>query len=325
MPSVEVVADTFGERERAVRAAGIAGLGSALPPALVGTAQIAGRVGVDPQWIVRRTGIESRRWLAPEATVAELAASAGRSALADADVAPGELDAVLVATATADHVMPAAAPLVAHALGAQDAMAWDVGLACTGFLATLVQGAGLIESGRAERVLVIAAEALSRVTDHADHKTAALFGDGAGAVLLEPAGRLRLRSSVLRADAQDAETLMVGHRERLVRMDGPLVFRRAVAAMEARCLEVLDESGLGIDDVDLVVPHQANARITLALRERLGLPADRVADTIAHHGNTGAASIPLALAEVPRPLPDRILLTAFGAGFASGAMLVEAA
>jgi 3-oxoacyl-[acyl-carrier-protein] synthase-3 len=305
----------------------MAGLGCALPEGAVPTGDIAARVGVEPEWIIRRTGIASRRRLAPGATIADLAERAGRAALDDAGVDGADLDAVLVATASADHVMPAAAPLVASRLGATAAMAWDVNLACTGFLAALEQAAALIESGRAEHVLVIAAEALSRVTDHTDRKTAALFGDGAGAAVLSPGGRMRLGHSVLRAQGDDVGALVVGHEDRLVRMDGQVVFQRAVAAMERCCRDVLAAAGLEPGDVDLVVPHQANARITVTLADRLGVPAERVVDAIAHVGNTGAASIPLALDEARRDgrLPDRglLLLTAFGAGFASGAVLVE--
>jgi 3-oxoacyl-[acyl-carrier-protein] synthase-3 len=307
--------------------AGIAGLGAALPETTIDTAAIAARVGVEPEWVVRRTGIAERRRLQPGQRVTELAVDAALAALADAGLAAGELDAVIVATASADEVMPNAAPLVAGAIGADRAMAWDTGLACTGFLAALEQAAALIESGRAEHVLAIAAEGLSRITDHDDRKTASLFGDGAGAAVVTTGGALRLANGRLRADARDAGALLVAHDDRFVRMDGQLVFQRAVAAMEESCRAVLAAAGLEPLDVDLVIPHQANARITAALRERLGLPAERVVDTIAQHGNTGAASIPLALAQARAdgrvPTFGRLLLTAFGAGFASGALLVE--
>jgi 3-oxoacyl-[acyl-carrier-protein] synthase III len=313
---------------RGVRvAAGITGLGAALPATSIPTDDVAARVGVEPEWILRRTGIAARRHLTPDATLTDLATEAARAALDDAGIDGADLDAVLVATASADQVMPAAAPLVAQRLGAAAAMAWDVNLACTGFLAGLEQGAALIESGRATTVLVIAAEALSRVTDHTDRKTAALFGDGAGAAVLAPGGPMRLGHSVLRAEGDDLGALVVDHDERLVRMDGQVVFQRAVAAMERCCTDVLAAAGVTVDDVDLVVPHQANKRITLSLSERLGLPADKVVDAIGEVGNTGAASIPLALDEARREgrVPDEglLLLTAFGAGFASGAVLIE--
>src|SRR3954471_8432653 len=202
------------------RAAGIAGMGTALPAAAVETTDIAAQVGVEPEWILRRTGIASRRRLPAGATLTDLAIDAAQTAIDDARVDAAALDAVLVATATADEIMPAAAPLVAHALGAGRAMAWDVNLACTGFLAGLEQGAALIESGRADTVLVIAAEALSRLTDHTDRKTAALtahtarktaalFGDGAGAAVLTAGGPLRLGRSVLRAEGDEHGSLVV--------------------------------------------------------------------------------------------------------------------
>lgn len=313
---------------RVATRAAIAGLGCALPADAVPTARIAAHVGVEPEWILRRTGIASRRRLHREATLADLATEAALAALDDAGTAAADLDAVLVATASADDVMPAAAPLVATRLGARRAMAWDVNLACTGFLAGVEQGAALVESGRARQVLVIAAELLTRVTDHDDRKTAALFGDGAGAVVLSADGALRLGPSVLGAEADDARALVIGHDERLVRMDGQAVFSHAVDGMERCCRQLLADAGLTPGDVDLVVPHQANARITTALAHRLGLREAQVVDAIAEVGNTGAASIPLALGQARREgrLPERgrILLTAFGAGFAYGAVLLDA-
>jgi 3-oxoacyl-[acyl-carrier-protein] synthase III len=314
-------------RTRAAQRVGIAGLGVAMPEGSVSTATIAERVGVEPEWITRRTGIHARRHLAPGATIADLGEQAARAALAEAGIGAGELDAVLVATASADEVMPCAAPLIAGRIGAGRAMAWDVNLACTGFLAGLEQGAALIESGRATNVLVIAAEALSRVTDHADRKTAALFGDGAGAVVLAPGGSLALGRSILFTEADEDRALVIAHDDRLVRMDGQVVFARAVTAMERCCRTVIEDAGLRAEDIDLVVPHQANARITTALADRLGLAPERVVDAIGDVGNTGAASIPLALETARRdgrvPETGLLLFTAFGAGFAAGALLVE--
>jgi 3-oxoacyl-[acyl-carrier-protein] synthase-3 len=312
---------------RPLRRAGIAGLGSALPAMSVPTSDIAAHVGVEPEWITRRTGIHGRRHLAPGATIADLGEQAGRAALADAGIDGAELDVLLVATSSADEVMPCASALIAGRLGASGAMAWDVNLACSGFLAGLEQGAALIESGRATNVLVIAAEALWSVTDHDDRKTAGLFGDGAGAVVLTPGGAMALGQSLLFTEADEDRALVIGHDDRLVRMDGQVVFARAVAGMERACRSVLADAGLTPGDLDLVVPHQANARITVALADRLGLAPERVVDAIAQVGNTGAASIPLALdaARADGRLPDEgiILLTAFGAGFAAGAVVVE--
>jgi len=314
-------------RTHAAQRVGIAGLGVAMPEGSVSTSTIAERVGVEPEWITRRTGIHARRHLAPGATIADLGERAARDALAEAGIDAGELDAVLVATASADEVMPCAAPLIAGRIGAGRAMAWDVNLACTGFLAGLEQGAALIESGRAATVLVIAADALSRVTNHDDRKTAALFGDGAGAVVLTPGGGLALGRSILFTEADEDRALVIAHDDRLVRMDGQVVFARAVAAMERCCRTVIEDAGLVPADIDLVVPHQANARITTALADRLGLAPERVVDAIGDVGNTGAASIPLALEAARRdgrvPETGLLLFTAFGAGFAAGALLVE--
>jgi 3-oxoacyl-[acyl-carrier-protein] synthase-3 len=324
MSLLDVTTDSRADdRDRRSTRAGIAGLAAAVPAGIVNNPEIADRIGVDPEWIVRRTGIVSRHRLSEGETLTDLCVAAARDALDSAGVCAGDLDAVLVATSSSDHVMPQAAPLLAHALGARDAMAWDVGLACTGFLAGLEQGAALVESGRAGAVLLVAAEALSRVTDHDDRRTAALFGDGAGAAVILAGGSWSLGPSMIRADATDAGALIIDHDERLVRMDGQLVFQRAITSMEAACRHVLDRAELTIDDIDLVVPHQANARITAALSERLGIEDARVADNIASVGNTGAASIPLALAQTPAPEQGWMLLTAFGSGFAYGATLVE--
>ncbi len=304
-------------------AVGIAGLGHAVPIGVVSTADVAWGLGIEPEWITRRTGIETRPRAADGQRLDALAIDAGRAALDDAGIDGAEIDLVLVATCTADEVMPNAAPLVAGALGCDGAMSWDVGLACTGWIAAVLTASSLIETGRAQTALVIGAETLSRITDHTDRKTAALFADGAGAVVLKAGGRAALRGSVLRTDARDAQALRVDPLERKVRMDGQLVFQRAIAGMESCCRDVLAEAGVDLADVVLVVPHQANARITTALAERLGLDAERALSTIDHHGNTGAASIPLALSEHGMPATGHVLLTAFGSGFASAALLLE--
>ncbi len=242
------------------RAAGIAGLGAALPGRVVDNAEIAERIGVAPEWIVRRTGIASRRRIGDDESITELSGRAATQALDQAGIAAADLDAVLVATSSAEALMPHASPVLVSALGATRAMTWDIGLACTGFLAGLEQGAALVESGRAETVLLVAVDALSRFVDHDDRATAALFGDAAGAVVITAGGAWRIGESVLRADATDADALNIPHATRIVQMDGQLVFQRALAGMESACREVLHRSGLTIDDIDLVVPHQANAR-----------------------------------------------------------------
>jgi 3-oxoacyl-[acyl-carrier-protein] synthase III len=309
------------------RTAGITGFGRALPDTVIDNATIAERIGVEPAWITKRTGISARRRNADGEGLADLAVRAGRRALDAAGLDAAYVDAVLVATSSADDIVPQAAPMVAGALGADRAMAWDIGLACTGFLAGLQQGAALIESGRANTVLLIGADVLgSSHTDHDDRQTAALFGDGAAAAVLAPGGPASIGPVVLGADAQ-RDVLYIDRTESVVRMEGRLVYQQAIDHMERSCRQLLEVAHLDIDDIDLVIAHQANGRIINAVRERFGLKPERVADYVADLGNTSAASIPLALslAEDDRRLPLRgghVLLTAFGAGFSWGAALL---
>jgi len=307
------------------RSAGITGFGRALPATVVENAPIAARIGVEPEWITKRTGISARRRSAEGEGLSELAVEAGQRALEAAGLSAAYVDAVLVATSSADDIVPQAAPIVAGALGADRAMAWDVGLACTGFLAGLQQGAALIESGRANTVLLIGADVLSRYTDHDDRKTAALFGDGAAAAVLAPGGPASIGPIVLGANSQ-RDVLFIDRDQSLLLMEGRLVYEQAIDRMERSCRDLLELAELGIDDIDLVIAHQANGRIINAIRERFGLEPDRVADYVADLGNTSAASVPLALslAEDDGRLPQRghVLLTAFGAGFSWGAALL---
>lgn len=309
------------------RTAGIIGFGRALPPTIVENGPIAARIGVEPAWITKRTGISARRRAADGEGLSDLAIEAGSRALAAAGLNPAYVDAVLVATSSSDDVVPQAAPIVAGALGCDRAMAWDVGLACTGFLAGLQQGAALIESGRANTVLLIGADVLGgRYTDDDDRQTSALFGDGAGAAVLAPGGPASIGDVVLGASA-DRDVLYIDRTDNVVRMEGRLVYQQAIDHMEGSCRQLLALAQLEIEDIDLVIAHQANGRIINAVRERFGLAPERVADYVADLGNTSAASIPLALslAEDDRRLPaagGHVLLTAFGAGFSWGAALL---
>ncbi len=310
------------------RTAGNAGFGRELPATVVDHAPIAARIGVEPAWITKRTGISQRRRSADGEGLTELAIEAGARALAAAAVDAADVDAVLVATSSSDDIVPQAAPLVAGALGADRAMSWDVGLACTGFLAGLQQGAALIESARASIVLLIGADILTRYTDFDDRRTAALFGDGAGAALLTrvaaPGG---IGSVVLGADGSHLDTLFASRERAVIEMDGPEVFRHAVTRMTEATLAACERSGLPLEDVDLFVYHQANARILRAVGQRLELDPAKVIDCIGPHGNTSAASIPIALDAARRDgrLFDgaRMVMAAFGAGFTWGGAVVE--
>jgi 3-oxoacyl-[acyl-carrier-protein] synthase III len=303
-------------------ATGIAGVGAALPPRVVTNAEIAERIGVDAAWIERRTGIRSRHHLDPGGTLVELAARAGAQALAEAGVAARELDVVLVATVTADQITPAAAPLVAHALGST-AAAMDVGAACTGFVSGLALASGLIESGRAGNCLLIGADVLSRHTDFGDRRTAGLFGDGAGAVVLRAGGSGWVGPVVLGSDGAAAGLIVAERDPGLVRMDGHETFKRAVAAIAAGTRAAVAAAQLTVADIDHFVFHQANGRILSAVAESLAIGDERVVDVIATLGNTSAASIPLALTHLDPAPGELVLLSAAGAGFTWGACVVE--
>jgi len=316
---------------RSLRTAGgaaILGIGAALPERVVRNAEIAAQAGVSEDWIVARTGVLERHVASEGERLDTFATYAGRRALDDAGLAARDLDLVLVATMSADELTPNAAPLVAHRLGAERAGALDVGAACTGFLGALGLASAQIESGRAERALVIGADLLSRLTDPRDRGTAALFADGAGAAVLAPSSEgARVGPVLLRADATGAPAIRATHEERLIRMQGHDTFREAVRRLAECTLEAAQEAGARLDQIDLFVYHQANARILAAVAEKLGLDRERVIDCIDRYGNTSSATIPVALAEARAqgllPRGATVLLAAFGAGFTWGAGLVE--
>ncbi len=327
--SLEIVPDLAPEplASQDVRTAGIAGWGAALPTTVVSNDEVGAGAGVTPEWIVKRTGITERRHLAPGERLDALCVQAAAEAIEQAGIDAAELDAVLVATSSADDVFPQAAPLVAGMLGAHRALNWDVGIACTGFVAGLVQGAALIESGRAETVLLVGADAISHNIDPTDRGPAALFADGAGAAVLTRGGAGRIGATVMGSDGARGDFLVAAREDRIIRMDGQEVFQHAIARMAECSRDALAQEGLTVEDLALVVPHQANGRITTALAAKLKLTPEQVVDDIADRGNTSAATIPLALhrAAAEGRIPERghVLLTAFGAGFAWGATILH--
>jgi len=311
-----------------LRTAGIAGLGMAVPPKVVPNEPIARRLGVADGWIETRTGIQERRHAAPDATLAALAAVAAREALENAGVEATSLDLVLVATTSQDKLLPNAAPLVVAELGAGHVAAIDIGAACTGFVSALDLAAAQVEAGRAERVLVVGAEIMSRLLDPDDRPTAGLFGDGAGAAVVTAGGPARLGPAVQGSDGVDGpELIYATNEERLVQMAGQDTFKHAVRRLSESTEQAAEAGGLALEDIDVFVYHQANGRILKAVGERLGLPADRVIDCIGTYANTSAATIPIALVEAQRAgmlVPGaRVLISAFGAGFTWGAMTIE--
>jgi len=328
MPESLVTEQAAGLERRLAptRTARVVGLGHKLPDRVVSNGPIAERIGVDPEWIVRRTGIRERRYAAPGERTAGLALTAARRALSDAGRRPADVDLVIVATMTPDELTPNTAPLVADGLGIRVA-AFDVGSACTGWLSALSVGAAQIETSRADCVLVIGAEILSRITDPDDKRTASLFGDGAGAVVLSADGEGAIGPILLASDGSMAETITANHTERMLVMDGHTTFNTAIKVLSESTQQACDRAGVALDEIDLFVYHQANGRILKAVGEKLGLPADRVADYVGEMGNTSAASIPTTrslLREDGRLRPgQRLLLGAVGAGFTWGAGVVE--
>jgi 3-oxoacyl-[acyl-carrier-protein] synthase III len=308
--------------------AAIASVAMAVPDRVVPNAPIAERLGITEEWIVKRTGVRERRLAEPGETLTGLAAGAGAQALARAAADPLDVDLVLVATMSPDDVAPSAAAGVAARLGADRAGAVDVGAACTGFLSALALAGAYIEGRRAENVLVIGADMLSRITNPDDRSTAALLADGAGAALVRrSAGGSRIGPVVLGSDGARGALITADRIGGPVRMNGHDTFIQAVARMGEATHEALRLADRSIADVDLFVYHQANSRIIAALGAELGLPAERVVDYVPRFGNTSAATLPMALAlaeEEGRLAPGSlVLLAAFGGGLTWGATTVE--
>lgn len=318
------------ERPRTLRPAAILGTGHYLPPEVVTNATVAERLGVQEKWIVKRTGVQSRRQAAADERMTDLAIHAARLALTDAGVDAGSVDLILVATMSQDDLCPNAAPVVAEALGAAQAGAIDVGAACTGWLAALSLAASQIETHRADTVLVIGSEVLTRITDPDDRNTAAIFGDGAAAALVgpsaDPSGN-GIGPVKLYTDGSMAECLVIRRDDPFFRMDGVSTFKAAVSGLSDATVEACRRAGVTLDEVDLFVYHQANARILAAVAERLELPPARVADYVAETANTSAASIPLTLSLLRSDgrlrRGQKVLLGAVGAGFTWGAGLID--
>jgi len=307
--------------------AGIFGIGSALPDHVVTNAHLESYLDTTDAWIQRRTGIRERRHLNGTHTLTDLAVEACTQALADARRDASEIDYIIVATFTPDRLMPGLAPKLATRLGTGLVGAVDVNAACAGFLYVLDQAAALIESGRVKLALVVGAEALSRVTDPQDRGTAILFADGAAAVVVGAGDFERgCAPFVLHSDGSYDDLLYAERDERLLRMEGQEVYRHAVERMVEATREALDRARLTVDDIDVLVVHQANERIIDAAARRLGVPEEKVVKNVDTVANTSGASIPLALhhAELTGQLKPgaTVALSAFGGGFVWGAGIV---
>ena len=322
------------------RRAAVLGVGAALPTRREPSAETERRLGLPPGWIVQRTGIRERPLVGPDEATSDLAVRAGAAALAQADLPPERIGLLLLATSTPDHLLPPTAPVVAHRLGLTCAGAIDLAGACSGFLYALALADGYVRLQHT-CVLVIGANVLSRRTNPDDPKTSALFADGAGAVVLGPSESPRgIVACWLGADGACWDDLYIpagGSRrpltpERVARgehlmtmKNGRALFRRAATGMAEAGRRVLQQAGLGIDDVAWWIPHQANHRLIEEARHQLGIPADRTVNIVDRIGNSSAATIPLALAlEAHRFAPgDLLLLTAVGAGLLSAAVLLQ--
>ena len=311
---------------RQVRTAHVAGVGHALPDEIVGNEEIAERVGVSATWIERRTGIRDRRRAAEGELLADLAADAARSALESAGVAVEDVDLVLLATITGDEITPSTASQVARALGVPTAGAVDIGAACSGFVSALGLGGAMIEAGRADTIVVIGAEMVSRVLDYDDKGTASLFGDGAGAAVLVSGAGGALGPTLMASDGTRGSLIRINRERRLLEMDGHETFVAAVPTMAGVATDLCAQARIDISDVSLFVFHQANGRILKGVVEHLELDPERVVDCIAHVGNTSAASVAIALSmaadEGRIPENGTVVLAAFGAGLSwAGAIL----
>jgi 3-oxoacyl-[acyl-carrier-protein] synthase-3 len=318
----------------------ITGTGSFLPPRRLTNAdlaaQLAGRgIETSDEWIVERTGIRSRHFVDDGVNASDLAVEAARRALGAAGRQAAEIDLIIVATSTPDMIFPSTACIVQAKLGVAGAAAFDVQAVCSGFVYGLTVADSMIRSGAARRALVIGAEVFSRLLDFDDRTTCVLFGDGAGAVVLEASDKPGILASELHADGRHVDILCVPGTvsggsvlgDPLLKMDGQAVFKLAVGVLEDVARAVLHKAGRTEADIDWLIPHQANIRIMQSTARRLKLPAERLVVTVDRHGNTSAASIPLAFDDAVRSgrvkRGDTVMLEGVGGGFTWGAVLLD--
>lgn len=313
----------------------IVGTGSFLPSAPVTNDELAKRVDTSDEWIRTRTGIRQRHLAAPGQTASDLALEASRNAIAAAGIDAGDIDLIIVATSTPDFVFPSTACLLQAKLGVKGCPAFDLQAVCSGFVYALATADKFIRSGQHRCALVVGAEVFSRILDWNDRGTCVLFGDGAGAVILRADSKPGIMGTILHADGAHAGILSVpgqvcggnvtGHP--FLKMDGPAVFKFAVRVLDEVAREVLEMCNVRVSDLDWLIPHQANVRILEATAKRLGIEPEKVVVTVDIHGNTSAASVPLALDVAVRDgrvkRGDKVMLQGVGGGFTWGAVLVE--
>ncbi len=305
--------------------AGIIGIGRCLPGKIVTNKDLEKIMDTSDEWIRTRTGIEERRIADDDTDTSDLAYEAAKNAIADAQINPEEIDMIIVATVTPDQPFPSVATMIQEKLGAFNAAAMDVSAACAGFMYGIITAKQFIESGTYKYVLIVGVEKLSKITDWNDRNTAVLFGDGAGAAVLGPVSEGRgILSFELGADGRGGKHL---YQEEYIVMNGREVFKFAVRQMGDSCINVLDKAGLTKEDVDFLIPHQANIRIMEASRQRLELPEEKMSKTVHKYGNTSAASIPISIVEELEAGKikddDLIVMVGFGGGLTWGAIAMR--
>ena len=317
------------------RPIGITGLGVSVPDRVFTNKDLEQFVDTTDEWIVERTGIRERRFVREDQALTDIAAPAATAALADAGVDAASIDLIVVATVTPDMMFPTSSAILADQLGMPDAAAYDLLAGCTGFMYGLAQAYGMVASGLSKRALVVGGDVLSKILDWTDRSTLVLFGDGAGAVVLEPVEKGGFLGFELGADGGGGDNLWLpgsGSRhfenaDKLVKMNGREVFKFATRVLVSSAENVLAECGLTVDDVDVYVPHQANKRIIDHAAGKLGIPEEKVVVNVDRYGNTSSGSIPLALADAAADGRLRegelVLMTGMGAGLTWGSTLIE--
>jgi 3-oxoacyl-[acyl-carrier-protein] synthase-3 len=313
----------------------ITGLGVCVPDRVVTNEELAQHVDTSDEWIMERTGIRERRMVTREQALSDLALPAARDALADAGVEGKDIDLLIVATVTPDMAFPSTGAILGDSLGAVDAAAYDLSAGCTGFMYGIAQAYGMVAAGLSKRALVVGGDVLSKILDWSDRSTLVLFGDGAGAVVMEPVPTEGFLGFELGADGAGGANLWLpgsGSRvfddpEKYVKMNGREVFKFATRVLVQSAEALLEQCGASIDDVDVYVPHQANVRIIDHATKKLGVPSERVVVNVDRYGNTSSGSIPLALADARadgrlRP-GSLVLMTGMGAGLTWGSALMR--
>ena len=324
-----------------LRKANITAVGKYLPKNIITNADLEEMVDTDDEWIRTRTGIQERRIVDKGQASVEMSINAIQQILDSRDLDPTEIDAIIVGTVTPDMLFPSCAALIQHQIGATNAWGYDLSAACSGFIFALQSGSALIESGQCEKVIIVGVDTMSSILDYEDRNTCILFGDGAGAVLLEPSEEYGIIDGIMRVDGGGGEFLKmpgggslhrtshetVDKKMHYIQQDGRTVYKFAVKGMADVSYEVASRNNLTNDDIDLFIPHQANKRIIDAAAKRLGLPDEKVLINIDKYANTTAATIPIGIVEAVETKRlkkgDNLILASFGAGFTWGATYIK--